>query len=259
MGFFDFFKTKKEGDSIIIKNDEEIDDYERQHNEYNKLMKEAALLKKEDIGQSIELIKQAIAIFPDAALSGQIHLANYIHFSGCITEAYNGLFDLLSSLDRTDYVLYNSNVTDVYDRLCILSYKDKDYKNYLKFYFKWLNNATVRNACQGRSYEMWTDDLLSFMAPTKVAGCFKKLNKNDSKITINELLNEYFESKKDVLKKVCLFVKDVERKPSNMNESGWEKTNKYFNKSSNYQKLYNDLNNDDFDNFIEDKLMILLN
>lgn len=183
------FKRTAAKSTVLVKPEKKLSEVER-------LLKDATECKKKDIHKSIELLKQAIEISPSQEY--YFKLANYVYQSGSIDGAYKIYDDLMAELDESDVVSFNLKKSAVYEKLCTLNYKTDRYQDYMACYFYWLYNYVVGLAFSGKGKELnkilKAKNKLALMAPGKVEGCFKKLNKEDLKPVYADKVSEYFRS-----------------------------------------------------------------
>jgi len=198
MSFWDIFKKKNKKDEIITEievkksNDIKIreDNFEEesinerqqeiQFEKSRELIKKATSFKKDDINKAISIIEEAIKVCPEKVEDHYFKLANYKYFAGEKVEAYKVLTNLLDSLDFDDISMYNMSSSTIYQKICILNYKDKNYEEYITNYLKWHYHLTIAFACQGRESEFMNSinikDFFIYLAPTKINNSLKKLN-----------------------------------------------------------------------------------
>jgi hypothetical protein len=270
MSFLDIFKKKVRKsnlnqDDTIFKPKSSFTE-EDNFNKSRKLLKQATALKKDNIEQSIILIKDAINVCPEKVLSDYFKLANYLFSANHREEAYSTHFNLLESFDKKDISMFNMNKSQIYDKLCALSYKDKNYLNYLKYFSLWLYNTAIASACQGRTEELLnllnTENKMNFLAQTKVRGSFKKLNKEDKISEFNNLISEYLNNIREILTIMAKraheldFSNDIDN--FRFEETVGQRLNRLLRKESEFMEHYRKFNSNQFELYFEDNLSPLL-
>lgn|GEM_PF-5414262 len=220
---------KKQSESIRKKPDKESVSF---------LIKEATDLKSKDINQSIELIKKVIELDQETDRSHYFKLGSYYSYAGRIEEAYKVYNMMLQNLNMDDVVNYNWDKSQILEKLCTVNYKNGEYENYLFNYTYWLYNLTIAFACQGQNKALKdiinNKNKLVYLAPSKVDGCFKKLEIEKAKEYFNEQLNKYFNNINDELK--YLTATKAQKK-------------KVFDKDDEFMKTYLKLNDESFCQF----------
>lgn len=211
------------------------------------LIKEATSYKKSDISKAIALTQEAINVCPETILGDYFKLANYYHIASEIERAHDIFQSLLVGLSKGDIGMYNMNQSLIYEKICAMAYKDKDYVNYLRNYFFWLYHRTLAFACQGRKEELIgilnNPTKLDYLAPTKVNGCFKKLGKLEVREDFNALVNEFLNESKGTFNEMVKKSYKAMFSPSNstyrMGESVGERGNRLLAKDQVFMKNYN--------------------
>jgi hypothetical protein len=264
MGLFDIFKKKQTtpqpktmSTPTQVTNSTE-DDFDKSR----QLLKQATSFKNTDINKAIALIEQAIDTSPERILSDYFKLANYYHISDNTDRAYSTHQNLLENLDINDIGMHYMDRSQIFDKLCTLSYKDKYYEQYLHYYCLWLYNTTVAFACQGRKEELnniiSNRDKLDYLAPTKVNGSFKRLGKESSKQEFNDKLFEYFDNQQETLTKMAdkAYEIDYSSNPEEFrfNESVGQSSNRLLKKEDKFMVAYKSYNTGQFDNYFETTL-----
>jgi tetratricopeptide (TPR) repeat protein len=175
--------------------------------EVDMLLKQASTLKDKDIAKTIEIMKRVIELTPNNNQKYYFKLASYLHSAGSIDGAYKIYDDLMAELDENEVEYFNLKKSTIYEKLCSLNYKTGRYQDYMACYFYWLYNYSVGLAFSGNTKELnkiiKVKNKFSLMAPAKVDGCFKKLNKEDVKPIYAEKITEYFSSISEELVSVC--------------------------------------------------------
>ena len=168
-----------------------------------KLIKQATSYKNSDIEKAINLIKKAIDICPEKVLSDYFKLSNYYFIAEQKEKSYSIHKDLLDSFNERDLGMFNMNKSQIYEKLCSLSYTDKQYENYLQNYCLWLYNSVIAFASQGRKVELENilkaENKLNFLSPSKVKGSFKKMKIETRMEIFNDKLVVYFERISEIL------------------------------------------------------------
>ena len=230
------------------------------------LIKKATSYKKSDIYKAIELIEKSIKCCPEKVLSDYFKLANYYFLADKKKKAFEVHYQLLENFNPNDITMFNMNKTQIYDKLCILFYKDKNYEQYLYYYCLWLYNIIVSAACQGTIEHLINmineEDQLKFLAPTKVNGCFRKLKKESNRQVFNNKLTEYLKDKKNILIEMAKIAHNIENKSDNddfLYEATYgEQKNSLLRKNKKFIDHYNYVNSNDFVNFYSKELKFLL-
>ena len=268
MGLFNIFKKKQipssqQGTTVNIEiNSPGEGDLDKSR----QLLKQATSLKDTDINKAISLIEQAIKICPERILNDYFKLANYYHIAGYKDKAYTTLQQLLDNIDFNDIGMYNMDRSQVFDKFCTLSYKDKDYEQYIHFYCFWLYNITVAFACQGRKEELKNiidnRDKLNYLAPTKINGSFKKIDKEPNKQEFNDKLLSYFDDHRQVLTEMANKAYEIdssfESDELRINESIGQRSNRLLRKDDKFMTVYKSFNSDQFKKFIENNLIPII-
>jgi hypothetical protein len=270
MSFFDLFK-KKAKKRTLIKDDTTSNltrclSKEDRFDKSRKLLKQATALKKDNIEQSILFIKDAINICPEKVLSDYFKLANYLFIANHKEEAYSIYFNLLENFDKKEIGMFNMNKSQIYDKLCTLSYKDKNYLNYLMYFSLWIYNTSIAFACQGRTEELAnllnSENKMNYLAPTKVGGSFKKLKKEDQILEFNNLISEYLNNIREILTKMAKKAYKLDHSNDadsyEFDETFGHRINRLLRKENNFMQYYNTLNSNEFEIFFENNLKPLL-
>lgn len=159
------------------------------------MSREAADLKHVNLPEAIDLLKSSIRMSPVKNYEDYFKLAHYLHLNGQPLESYEIYNNLLEGLDFNDIVLYNAAISNITEKICTRKYKDNEYKDYLYYYSFWLYNHTVSLACRGYIDELndilKRKDKLHYLAPTKVDGAFKYLEKEKEKDIFSYYISMY--------------------------------------------------------------------
>lgn len=265
MGIFDIFRKRSTISQQVV--DVKLvteyksltdDKFERSR----QLLKEATSLKDTNIEQAISAIEQAIRICPEHVMSDYFKLSHYHHLAGNIEKAYTTHKDLLTGLDIEDIGMYNMRRSQVFNKLCTLAYKDKNYGEYLYYYCSWLYNTVIAMACQGRKSELFgimdNEDKLCYLAPTKVNSSFKKLGKESNKEIFNDTLIKFFDTHRNTVtimsEKAYQIDNDTNIDSYRVNESIGQRSNRLLKKCEDFMAAYRSLNDEQFVNFFESSL-----
>ena len=265
MGLFDFFKKP-----VVVSIDQNIGvSASYVSPEYEKsriLMKEATAKSATDIHGAVLLLEEAIKICPENA--DHFKLASYYHKSEQKDKSYAILEKLLSGLNKKDIGMYHMNASGIYEKFCTLLYKDNRFDKYLFYYALWLHDRMVAMAFQGRKEELKNflsnNDKLEYLAPTKVKGSFKKMNKENVKPEFNQRLNNYFVNNSSVLIDIASKAHTAESSSINnlsnyrMGETFGERTNRVLSKDEAFINQYNRFTSLEFKEYFEKELKPLI-
>jgi hypothetical protein len=238
------------------------EDYEKSR----ELIKTSTSFKDKDITVSINLIQEAIKICPEKILSDYFKLANYFHLASRKDDAYSVLNNLILDLNIKEIGMYNMHKTLVYDKICVLNYKDKDFKLYLLNYSFLIYNSALATACQGRKVELENllnnTNKLDNMASAKVSNCFVKLNKQNVMENFNDQLDKYLNLKRPGLMQIAKKAMEVESNFSSkqiiIGETVGQLFDRLLQQDKEFMLNFYQLNNGDFDVFYDDVLKKLL-
>ena len=210
----------------------------------NELLKQSTVLKPTDILKSIELIKEAIRIYPSDDSS--IKLASYYAEAKQSHKSYavlNGLLSKYSYLSFTDGK--NMRRNNVYEKIAVIYYKDKRYKDYIKSVSLQFYNYIIGLAVQGRANEIIyltnIDSVGQFFVATKINKSFKELNLSNKQVVFYSQLLSYFDKRKEKLFKLCDIYEKSTRSLNNIpdNESIGDYEDKILNKNKTFVDIYN--------------------
>ena len=227
------------------------------------LLQQATNYKDKDIVKAISLIKEAIHICPESVSDDQFKLADYYHIANNKEKAFETLHKLLYSFDINDITMFNQSNTQVYDKLCNLSYKDKNYENYLQYYCFWIYNVILADVCQGRKNGLKSildnRDKLDYLAPTRVKGSFQKLDKVSIKQEFNNKLVEFFNRQREALTEMVNKTYEAFNSAEiRVNESSGQRNNRLMQRDSKFMINYKNFNNKQFKDFFKNDLNPLL-
>lgn len=230
------------------------------------LIKKATSYKNTNIEKAIALIQKAIKLCPEKMLTDYFKLANYYYIANCKDKAYSIHQEILAQLNQKDITMYNMKRASVFEKLCTLSYKDKEFKNYLYYYCLWFFNLAVAFACQGRKGEfeemLNNQNKLVYLASSKINSSFKKLGKEGVKKEFNTKLDTYYSSITNTLtnmvKKAYRIDHSMDVADYRAGESIGETKNRLLRKEGEFMTAYNALNSGDIERFFEDELSPLL-
>ena len=123
-----FFNKKK------VKNytEEQLD---KLYNKSQNLIKQSTKYKDSDIQKSIDLIHKAIEIYPYKILNHYFKLANYYHKAEQKEKAYNIYHNLIKDENPENVFKYQINLSKIYDKINVLHYRDKKYREYIIYSF----------------------------------------------------------------------------------------------------------------------------
>lgn len=160
-------------------------------------IREATKLKNSDSDKAIQLIKKAIDLEPQEH-NHVLKLSTYLYKSGQKEEAYDACRELIRKLDVNDYTRYNLKKTVILEKLCTFYYSDQNFEAYLAAYTEWIYNTIIGYACQGRQKELkkilLDKNKTKQLSPTKIEGCFVKLNRVEEKEEYNSELSSMMET-----------------------------------------------------------------
>jgi hypothetical protein len=238
------------------------EDYEKSR----ELIKTSTSFKVKDILGAINLIQEAINLCPEKILSDYFKLANYFHLASRKDYAYGILNKLILDLNVKEIGMYNMHKTLVYDKICVLNYKDKDFKLYLMNYSFCIYNSVLATACQGRRVELENllnnSNKLDNRASTKVSNCFIKLNKQAVMENFNDHLDKYLNLKRHGLIQIAKKAMEVDSNFSSEQIISGETVGQLFDRllqqDKEFMLNYYHLNNGDFELFYDDVLKKLL-
>ncbi|HAN79612.1 MAG TPA: hypothetical protein DCQ31_18550 [Bacteroidales bacterium] len=227
------------------------------------LSKEAATLKKSDLNEAISLLTESIRISPFINWDDRFKLAHYMHLNGQITEAYEIYNRLLESLDPNNILLYNAAIANITEKICTRKYKDKEYKEYLFYYTYWFYNYVLALACRGHidelSQMLREKNKLQFLAPTKVEGAFKYLNRENAKDIFGFYISMYLSKYKNQLFLMARKSYSTEIMANRLEGNVLPETiNRLLYKDEEFMTGYRQVNNNDFIAFYNEKLNPLL-
>ena len=230
------------------------------------LIKTSTSFKDKDITGAINLIQEAINLCPEKILSDYFKLANYLHLASRKDDAYSVLYKLILDLNTKEIGMYNMHKTMVYDKICVLNYKDKDFKLYLKNYSLCIYNSALATACQGRKVELENllnnSNKLDNMASTKVANCFIKLGKQAVIESFNDKLDTYLNLKRPELIQLAKKANELDRNlPMEQmidGESLGQLMDRLLQQDKEFMHTFYQLNNGDFEVFYDEVLKKLL-
>lgn len=267
MGLFDIFKKKKKADlKTNTTTRQQLDSKQEDYDKSREILKQATSFKSDDINKAIALIKQAIKVSPEHNMTDYFKLANYYHISGNAVKAYSIYQDQLDNLDINDIGMYNMDRSQVFQKLCTFSYKEKKYSQYLKHYCFWLYNTTVAFACQGRKEELnsiiGNRNKLDYLAAKKVNGSFKKLGKELSKEEFNDKLIEFFDNQKVALTQMAKAAHEIDRpfhpEKGVPGESRGQRSNRLLKEQENFMSAYHSFNTEQFDKYYKTTLQPII-
>jgi len=262
MSIFNSLKGKKKRFT-----EEQLDKlYDKSQN----LIKQSTKYKDSDIQKSIDLIHKAIDIYPYKILDHYFKLANYYHKAGQKGKAYKILHSLIEEENSDNIFNYQLNISKIFEKLNVLFYRDKEYEEYIrnsllsKYYF------ILSQACSAvGDVDFLKDDysfLFSLSDKSKLGRCFKYIKKENQKIEIENLLQEFYNSIKEKLIKMSEISSDIDYNSTldeiydnEANPQDIQYTEGYALKhNSEFMALYNDLNKNYIEKYIEDKIAPLL-
>jgi DNA polymerase-3 subunit epsilon len=178
-------------------------------------IKEATKLVKTNPELAIDKIITAINLFPETVPDYFYKLAYYLQLVGLHKQCFSVIDMVINDLDKSEYSMYNMYLSIAYEKYCTYKYSEKNYKDYIFYYFKWLHHKSFAFACQNRMTELneilKNKDKLIHLAPTKINGALKNLKLDNRKDLLNKKINEYFEIIKDKLITISRTTKAHER------------------------------------------------
>ena len=145
-----------------------------------RIIVKATSLKDTNIGESIELIKKSISIFPDN--SSYFKLANYLYDANRKEECYEIFTELTMKYDFNDFTS-NKNMyrSEIFKKKAIIDYKEGNYKDYILNSGLSLYNWCIGLSIQGRidelNFILESDDIAAHMTKTKLKKSFGQLEK----------------------------------------------------------------------------------
>ena len=148
-----------------------------------RIIVKATSLKDTNIGESIELIKKAISIFPDS--SSYFKLANYLYDANRKEECYEIFTELTMKYGFNDFTSNkNMHRCEIFKKKAIIDYKEENYKDYILNSGLSLYNWCIGLSIQGRIDELnlilESDDIAAHMTKTKLKKSFGQLEEFDS-------------------------------------------------------------------------------
>ncbi|MCZ2278330.1 MAG: hypothetical protein LC117_10420 [Bacteroidia bacterium] len=213
----------------------------------NELIKQSTSLKKTDILKAIELIKEAIKIYPsDESL---FKLANYHFDAGKVQDSYDLLNGQLQKYSFSGFAnMKNMNRYKVYEKIAVINFKDKKYKDYITNssmqFFNWL----VGLALQGRKEEVigliTRQPFEMYFVETKMDKSFKELNIADKQKEFYTKLQSLFSNLKPNLLELCNIYEQTNFRSHGImriGESTGDYEDKILNKNPNFVNTYNSL------------------
>ncbi len=175
---------------------------------------------------------EAINLFPDITPEYFYKLAYYLQRVGFYEQTYTVLQMVLNDFDIKDYSMYNMYVSKTLEKFCTYKYAEKEYKDYVFYYFKWLHNRLLAYACQGRTEEMYniinSKDMLIHLAKTKMEKAIKNMQVQIKYDEINQKVIKYINSnQEDLINIAKLKYNDKEFRDTYLSLNS-NKENKYF-------------------------------
>ena len=229
-----------------------------EYNKANELIKKASECKNSNINKSIELIQDAINIYPYDEY--YYKLANYKFDAGQINDSYEILNILLKKYSYDSFFnMKNINRSKIYEKFAILNFKDKKHKDYIKNSSMHLFNTIVGMAIQGRKSEVLeiinTKPFKENFVITKINKAFIGLNSGANENKFYSILYSYFTKNKTKFIELCKIYDSISKTDDfKFDESVGEHEDRMLSKNQVFIEIYSTINENEFEQIIDNEL-----
>ncbi len=232
-----------------------------QSDEYYKsyeLIKQASEYKKTDILRAIKLINEAIEIHPSDDY--YLKLANYLSDAGQQKESYDVLNRLLKKYSYNEFInMKNGNRAKIYERITIINFKNKNYKEYIKNSAMYIFNILIGIAIQGRKKEVLGiinhKPFKENFTITKINKAFNLLNLTEKENDFYSTVQNYFKKEKIKYIELCKIFESIsENIDIAFNESVGEYEDRILSENKSFIEIYNSVIEQDFELLIDNQL-----
>jgi hypothetical protein len=229
-----------------------------EYNKANELIKKASAYKNDDIKKAIELIQEAINIYPYEEY--YFKLANYKYDAGLINDSYGILNILLTKYTYDSFInMKNANRSKIYEKLAILNFKEKNYKNYIKNSSMNLFNTVIALAIQGRKSELLEiinrKPFEENFIITKIHKAFIGINSIANENKYYSILNSFLKQNKTNYIELCRIYDSISKTDDfKFDESVGEYEDRMLSKNQEFNDIYSKLNESEFEQIVDGEL-----
>lgn len=178
----------------------------------------ASQVVENDVFEAIAIIIESINSLPYVAPLFFYKLSNYLQKAQLYSQAHQAIEFLMNSNDIDDISMYNMYKSIDIEKYSLILYSEKNYREYIRYYFRWYHNRILAYTFQGRKdalVEMINkEDKLSLWAPTRINNCFKTLDIKYLVPKYNYEIHNYTNEVKESLMLSCKVIQKLGQKSS---------------------------------------------
>jgi len=214
----------------------------------NKLIREAKRIEETNPKKSVSLVRKAIKIRSEYLQHDHFLLAKYLTMLGDFGKAKEIFDDMLKMLDVKNIYLYNTVLSEIYEKKCNLLFAENKWKKFLLYYLYADYNKVLGLCSQGKGLTMLeivqnskSFDEYFILNRSKLNYSLSKVNAIDDKEFIFRTYISYLKSQINDLDYLCV------------------KGDECFNMNMDYDpkaaEIYHRLNGKDLQNYLNEKFL----